>query len=397
MILSVKKNLGILFLFLLLSWNAYSEECIEGNCDNGNGTYIYSNGSKYVGEFKNSMPNGKGRLISEVGTIFANWVDNTPTGTVIFTAKRGDEYVGEMKNGLQHGFGTYKYPNGDKYTGDWKMGEMDGKGEYFFSDGGKYIGDWKNGIQNGVGIQIWANGDSYSGEIKNNQSHGYGVKTDKIASCEGNFINNKMNGEFLCIFHNTGKAVISEVSNGKIINQYLVTRNNKEIDYIKNPNANYKPRLYYNNLTGGMNECAHDPGISGKCVSFKPFNKNSYDKDTLFYNPKTGAMQTCFGNVSITGKCLAYGNFNHSKAVKDKGQLYYNPKSKKMTTCKFVDLKGICKHYDLVPNSWAKNDGGFRMTDQNNPYYKRVPQSSQDLIDLGMRMINGGCTFGINC
>lgn len=392
----MKKLFAILALLQLLSSNVYAQ-CIEGNCDNGNGIFSYSNGDKYVGEFKNSMFNGKGTYTSSIGILTVNWVDNVPNGSGTFKAYKGDKYVGDFKNGLQHGLGTYTYPNGEKYSGDWKKGVQDGKGEYTYYDGGKYTGEWKNGTQNGSGIQLWADGSSYSGEIKNNQAHGYGVKTDKIASCEGNFINNKMNGEILCIFHNTKKAVVSKILNGKVIKQYLVIRNNKDIDYIKNSNSKYKPRLYYDSFTGGMRECNYDAGISGKCASFKPFNKNSYDKNTLFYNPKNGAMQPCVGTVSVTGKCLSYGMFNHSKAIRDRGQLFYNSKSKKMTTCNFVDLNGVCKHFDLVPNNWVKNDGGFRMSDQNNPYYKRVPQSSQDLIDLGMRMISGGCTFGIDC
>jgi len=391
------KKLFLTILFTLVLSVGASAECIKGNCENGYGIFIYSKVDKYDGEWKNGMFNGKGTLSSEIGILVANWIDNIPTGSVIFTTFKGDKYVGEMKNGKQDGFGTYSYPNGDEYSGEWKNGVSDGKGEYIYNDGGKYTGEWKNGKQNGVGIQMWANGNSYSGEIRNNQLHGYGVYTDKIASCEGNFINGKMNGEIICIFNNSGKTVISETSNGKVVKQYLITRNNLAIDNLLNPNTKFKPKLYYDSSTEGMRECSYDPGISGSCVSFKPFNKNSYDKDTLFYNPKTGAMQTCFGSVSINGKCLTYGNFNHSKAVKDKGQLYYNPKSKKMTTCKFVDLKGVCKHYDLVPNSWSKNDGGFRMTDLNNPYYKRVPQSSQDLISLGTRMLSGGCTFGIDC
>ena len=37
------------------------------------------------------------------------------------------------------------------------------------------------------------------------------------------------------------------------------------------------------------------------------------------------------------------------------------------------------------------------MTDPNNPYLKRIPQTSQDFIDLGMRMLSGGCTLGLDC
>ena len=65
--------------------------CISGDCNNGQGTYIYKNGNKYVGEWK------------------------------------GDN---------MHGQGTYTWPNGDKYVGVWKDGRETG-GWYYWADGGK--------------------------------------------------------------------------------------------------------------------------------------------------------------------------------------------------------------------------------------------------------------------
>jgi len=167
--------------------------------------------------------------------------------------------------------------------------------------------------------------------------------------------------------------------------------------YSSSSYSNPKPRLYYDSSTGGMRECSYDPGATGNCLSFKPYNASLYDKNTLFYNPSTGTMQPCMGIVTVNGKCSAYGIFNHAKATTDKGQLYYDPRNKKMTTCSFVTVAGKCTMYDLVPNSWAKNDGGFRMTDPSNPYIKRVPRTPQDSIDVGMRMITGQCTLGLNC
>ena len=43
----------------------YSEEgnllgCIEGNCQNGQGTYIFRDGARYIGSFKNALPHGQG-------------------------------------------------------------------------------------------------------------------------------------------------------------------------------------------------------------------------------------------------------------------------------------------------------------------------------------------------
>jgi len=41
--------------------------CIIGDCMNGQGTFIYSNGDKYTGQFKDGKMNGKGTLISPDG------------------------------------------------------------------------------------------------------------------------------------------------------------------------------------------------------------------------------------------------------------------------------------------------------------------------------------------
>jgi len=35
-------------------------ECIEGNCVDGQGTYMYDNGDIYVGEFKEGETHGRG-------------------------------------------------------------------------------------------------------------------------------------------------------------------------------------------------------------------------------------------------------------------------------------------------------------------------------------------------
>ena len=64
----MKKLLGILVLGLL--WcNAGFAECIKGNCTNGQGTYTYTNGSKYVGELKDGKRNGQGTYSFAKGTV----------------------------------------------------------------------------------------------------------------------------------------------------------------------------------------------------------------------------------------------------------------------------------------------------------------------------------------
>ena len=55
----------------------YDEKCIEGNCTNGQGTYTFANGDKYVGEFKDHKANGLGTHTYPNGSIKRGiWKDN---------------------------------------------------------------------------------------------------------------------------------------------------------------------------------------------------------------------------------------------------------------------------------------------------------------------------------
>lgn len=46
--------------------------CIAGNCQNGTGTYLWEDGNRYEGEWKNSKMNGTGTLTLESGEIYHN-------------------------------------------------------------------------------------------------------------------------------------------------------------------------------------------------------------------------------------------------------------------------------------------------------------------------------------
>ena len=76
--------------------------CIKGDCSNGQGTYLFSGGNKYVGEYKDDKRHGQGT----------------------YTYANGDKYVGEYKDGKYHGQGTYTYADGTIDNGIWKKGKL---------------------------------------------------------------------------------------------------------------------------------------------------------------------------------------------------------------------------------------------------------------------------------
>eukprot|EP00826_Nyctotherus_ovalis_P038780 TRINITY_DN3654_c0_g1_i3.p1 TRINITY_DN3654_c0_g1~~TRINITY_DN3654_c0_g1_i3.p1 ORF type:complete len:180 (-),score=4.65 TRINITY_DN3654_c0_g1_i3:798-1337(-) len=86
------------------------------------GVYLYADGSKYEGEFRDNMRNGFGTLMGNC------------EGTYYFT--NGNAYVGEWKDEKREGkgmdvgdcLGKITYANGDRYEGEWKGDRMTGNG-----------------------------------------------------------------------------------------------------------------------------------------------------------------------------------------------------------------------------------------------------------------------------
>ena len=65
--------------------------------------------------------------------------------TIIFTWSDGDKYVGEYKDGKEHGQGTYTFHDGRKYVGEWKNKEKwNGIG---YDKYGKIISKYVNGVK----------------------------------------------------------------------------------------------------------------------------------------------------------------------------------------------------------------------------------------------------------
>ena len=82
------------------------------------------------------------------------------------------KYIGQIKNGLPHGQGKLYYAHGGIYDGDWNEGERHGVGYYTYSDGRKSCGMYQRGKKFGKMTITCPNGDIYEGIFKNGKPLG---------------------------------------------------------------------------------------------------------------------------------------------------------------------------------------------------------------------------------
>ena len=164
----IRKNVDI-------KYEQLNEECVKYE----EVSISCKNGSAYSGECK----------ISSAGL-------KLPHGHGSWTYSDGDRYVGEWKEGIWHGEGSLTIPGVGEYVGRWKNGKKNGYGTHADSDGGKYVGNWKDGKRDGQGTRTWRDGRVYVGEWRNNKRHGQGTLTwpngQKIV---GNFYKDNYHGK----------------------------------------------------------------------------------------------------------------------------------------------------------------------------------------------------------
>ena len=142
------------------------------------GTYTWTNGSKYVGEFIDGDFNGQGTFTFDNGDKYVGeWRDDKQNGQGTFTWPDGEKYVGEHKDDKRNGQGTYTWTNGNKYVGEFKDDKKNGQGTYTFASGTKYVGEYKDDKKNGQGTYTWTNGNKYVGEYKDGKRDGQGTLT----------------------------------------------------------------------------------------------------------------------------------------------------------------------------------------------------------------------------
>ena len=99
----------------------------------GNGTYVYEDGRKYVGDF--------------VWDAEEAWGSFSGYGVLYFADGKA-RYEGEFYEGKQHGKGTIYYSQG-KVIGNWVSGILTGYVEAYYNDGSKEFGNFVDGQPDG--------------------------------------------------------------------------------------------------------------------------------------------------------------------------------------------------------------------------------------------------------
>lgn len=150
--------------------------CIKGDCRNGQGTCVFSNGGKYVGEFKDGRLHGKGIFYFADGNKYiGNWDNQLREGDGRMVFSSGDEYFGEFRRNKFSGRGVMTYVSGNRYEGYWQDNKPHGQGTFSYANGERYEGNFKEGQFDGQGKMTYADGSVYEGEWRQQQRHGSGA------------------------------------------------------------------------------------------------------------------------------------------------------------------------------------------------------------------------------
>ncbi|KAK6126255.1 hypothetical protein DH2020_040000 [Rehmannia glutinosa] len=150
-----------------------------GNKPEGYGNYIWSDGSKYEGEWKFGTRHGYGKLQFSSGALYeGEFLGGYMHGSGTYTKPDRTIYKGRWRLNLKHGLGNQNFPDGDVFEGSWILGTPEGPGKYAWANGNVYLGNMRGGGKmSGKGTLTWINGDSYEGSWLNGTMHGFGIYT----------------------------------------------------------------------------------------------------------------------------------------------------------------------------------------------------------------------------
>lgn len=194
----------IIILIIAFVHCSLLSQCIEGNCQNGFGTYIYERSNlydRYEGQWENGLMNGSGKLYFSNGWTFDGEIKNDSIrgeGKLesdsflkkgILKEIHDDNKVYIVLNG-SNGLYIDKL-NSISYVGNFIEDTLNGEGEIRY-ESYTLTGNFTDNKLEGRGIIQFINGDRFEGIFKNGKRNGYGVqKTAKGGELRGRWMNDE--------------------------------------------------------------------------------------------------------------------------------------------------------------------------------------------------------------
>jgi len=131
----------------------------------GKGFYIWNNGTKYIGNWKEGNMTGEGALFDKDNKLI---------------------FEGNYSNNKRYGKGKFIIKDNEYYEGEFFDDKMEGKGTYYYQNGDKWEGYFKNNMKNGVGIMTFHNNkDVFLYEFENDNYMGcIQLNSQEIASVQ---------------------------------------------------------------------------------------------------------------------------------------------------------------------------------------------------------------------
>ena len=119
-----------------------------------------------------------GSLFGDSGSKYLGQTDATgvvPHGWGTYLFAEGSEYVGQYQRGLREGFGTLRLRSEETAFGD-------------------YVGHFSKGLPAFYGVFLFPNGKRYVGEVKGKRPHGHGIEVTDREVYVGNFFEGRRDG-----------------------------------------------------------------------------------------------------------------------------------------------------------------------------------------------------------
>lgn len=177
--LEMKTGFGLTVCLSMVLFSAQAQwRCVKGDCYEGHGVALFSDGSRYEGQFSNGRINGLGALYFANGDVYSGqWVNQLRQGRGRLRFKTGDEYLGEFHQNYLQGQGKMVYANQQIYEGSWWANQPQGRGVLVKADKSRYEGGFLAGKFEGDGRMTYAEGSVFVGKWKNGLRTGYGTLT----------------------------------------------------------------------------------------------------------------------------------------------------------------------------------------------------------------------------